>query len=58
MMKECIAEELEIIDEPISFEELVKKIEVLLEEPVLKWKNNDRLIKKIGVVTGAGFSAN
>ncbi|MCM1991884.1 Nif3-like dinuclear metal center hexameric protein [Oceanirhabdus seepicola] len=45
------------IDEPIEFEKLVNKIEMLLEEPVRKWKNNERLIKKIGVVTGAGFSA-
>jgi dinuclear metal center YbgI/SA1388 family protein len=44
-------------DNPITFEELVTKIEVLLEEPVRAWKNNDKLIKKIGVVTGAGFSA-
>jgi len=45
------------IDNPIEFEELVKRIEDLLEEPVRKWKNNERLIKKVGVVTGAGFSA-
>jgi dinuclear metal center YbgI/SA1388 family protein len=44
------------MDKPITFEELVTKIEGLLEEPVRAWKNNDRLIKKIGVVTGAGFS--
>ena len=44
-------------NKPITFEELVNKIEGLLEEPVRAWKNNDRLIKKIGVVTGAGFSA-
>jgi dinuclear metal center YbgI/SA1388 family protein len=42
---------------PITFEELVTKIEILLEEPVRAWKNNDKLIKRIGVVTGAGFSA-
>ncbi|MGK0467265.1 Nif3-like dinuclear metal center hexameric protein [Clostridium sp.] len=45
------------IDEPIEFEKLVNKIEMLLEEPIRKWKNNERLIKKIGVITGAGFSA-
>ena len=45
------------IDEPIEFEILVNKIEMLLEEPVRKWENNTKLIKKIGVVTGAGFSA-
>lgn len=46
------------IDEPIEFGKLVNRIEMLLEEPVRKWKNNERLIKKIGVITGAGFSAN
>ncbi|WBW97332.1 Nif3-like dinuclear metal center hexameric protein [Oceanirhabdus sp. W0125-5] len=45
------------IDEPIEFDKLVSKIEMLLDEPVRKWKNNEKLIKKIGVVTGAGFSA-
>ncbi|MFT5876121.1 MAG: putative NIF3 family GTP cyclohydrolase 1 type 2 [Clostridium sp.] len=45
------------IDEPIEFEKLVNRIEILLEEPIRKWKNNERLIKKIGVITGAGFSA-
>ena len=45
------------LDEPIEFEKLVNKIEMLLDEPVRKWKNNERLIKKIGVITGAGFGA-
>jgi dinuclear metal center YbgI/SA1388 family protein len=45
------------ISEPIAFEELVRRIEALLEEPVRAWKNHDRLIHKIGIVTGAGFSA-
>ncbi len=45
------------IDEPISLEILTDNIENLLEEPVRVWKNNDKSIKKIGVVTGAGFSA-
>ena len=45
------------IDNPIEFEELVERIEELLEEPVRIWKNNEKLIKRIGVVTGAGFSA-
>lgn len=44
-------------DNPITLEELVTKTEALLEEPVRAWKNSDKLIKKIGVVTGAGFSA-
>jgi len=45
------------IDNPIEFNELVSKIELLLEEPVRTWRNNEKLIKRIGVVTGAGFSA-
>lgn len=45
------------LETPIEFEELVKRMENLLEEPVKKWKNNERLIKKIGVITGAGFSS-
>ena len=45
------------IDNPIEIEELVKRIEILLDEPVKMWKNNERLIKRVGVVTGAGFSA-
>jgi dinuclear metal center YbgI/SA1388 family protein len=45
------------IEKPITFEELVSKIETLLEEPVRSWKNNNRLVNRIGVLTGAGFSA-
>jgi dinuclear metal center YbgI/SA1388 family protein len=45
------------IDNPITFEELVERTEILLEEPVQSWKNNEKLIKRIGVVTGAGFSS-
>ncbi|WP_422485689.1 Nif3-like dinuclear metal center hexameric protein [Gudongella sp. DL1XJH-153] len=44
------------LDIPIEFKELAIKLEILLEEPVKVWKNNDRLVKRIGVVTGAGFS--
>ena len=36
------------IDKPIEFEKLVNRIEMLLEEPIRKWKNNERLIKKMG----------
>lgn len=45
------------MDNSLEFEELVYKIETLLEEPVRSWKNNERPIRKIAVVTGAGFSA-
>ena len=46
-----------VLEKPIEFEELVYKVEALLEEPVRKWKNNERLVKRIGVITGAGFSS-
>lgn len=45
------------IDEPITLEELVTDTENLLKEKVKYWKNNEKPIEKIGVVTGAGFSA-
>lgn len=37
--------------------ELVNQVESLLSEPVRSWKNNERKIKRVGVVTGAGFSS-
>lgn len=46
------------LDEPIEFERLVNKIEMLLEEPVKRWKNNEKLVKRIGVITGAGSYSN
>lgn len=39
----------------ISFEELVEKLEVILEEPVYSWKFKDGGIKRVGLVCGAGF---
>lgn len=44
------------VDNPIEFSVFVEQIENLLEEPVKAWQNNDRPIKRVGVVTGAGFS--
>jgi len=41
-------------DEPIPFAELVKKLEVVLEEPVRSWQFNDRLVKRVGLVCGGG----
>lgn len=46
------------LDEPIEFEKLVDNIEKLLEEPVKSWKNNNNPIRRIGLITGAGFSSN
>lgn len=40
--------------EGITFEDLVSKLESLLEEPVKAWKFNDRVIKRVGLVCGGG----
>lgn len=47
-----------VLETELEFNELVDKIENILEEPVKSWKNNDRTIKKVGVLTGAGMSTN
>jgi dinuclear metal center YbgI/SA1388 family protein len=44
--------------EPVDFKDLVQKMTAELEEPVRSWKNNDKQVKKIGVLTGAGHSSN
>jgi len=44
------------IYEGMKFEELVQKLEKLLEEPVRAWKFNDKLIKRICIVCGGGSS--
>jgi len=41
-------------DEEITFEELVQKLESILEEPVKAWKFNDKKIKRVGLVCGGG----
>lgn len=41
-------------DEEISFEELVRKLQLLLNEPVSAWKFRDGLIKRVGLVCGGG----
>lgn len=41
-------------NEGITFEDLVKKLETLLEEPVKAWKFKDEAIKRIGLVCGGG----
>ncbi|TCT15639.1 dinuclear metal center YbgI/SA1388 family protein [Natranaerovirga pectinivora] len=40
--------------EEIEFEELVKRIEVILEEPVKAWKFKVGKVKRIGLVCGGG----
>lgn len=41
-------------DEAIEFDELVKNMESLLDEPVKSWKFNDRKVKRVGLVCGNG----
>jgi dinuclear metal center YbgI/SA1388 family protein len=41
-------------DEEIEFDELVKNIENLLEEPVKAWRFNDKKVKRVGLVCGNG----
>ncbi len=40
----------------IEFEELHNRIEQICDEKVFHWKNSNKKIKRIGVVTGAGVS--
>jgi putative NIF3 family GTP cyclohydrolase 1 type 2 len=41
---------------PLAFEELVEKVRKVLQEDVKSWKHSERLIKRIGMITGAGNS--
>ena len=43
-------------DEEIEFNNLVKNIENLLEEPVKSWQFNDEKVKRVGLVCGNGGS--
>ena len=45
-------------EEEISFSNLVGKIEEKMEEKVKSWKNHDRPVKRIAILTGAGNSTN
>ena len=40
---------------PIEFYDLISKVEGILEEKVKGWKNNDRKVKRVGFISGAGF---
>lgn len=40
--------------EEITFEELVQKLEIILEEPVKAWNFGNNAIKKVGLVCGGG----
>ncbi|MDM5189090.1 Nif3-like dinuclear metal center hexameric protein [Bacillus sp. DX4.1] len=57
----CDEEELPGIGEyelPMSFSELVERVEDRLEEEVKSWKNNDKQVKKVAILTGAGNNTN
>jgi len=41
-------------EEEIEFSALVEKLETLLDEPVKSWQFNDRKVKRVGLVCGAG----
>lgn len=43
-------------EESIGFNELVRKMEALLEEPVKAWRFNDKRVKRVGVLCGNGGS--
>lgn len=42
---------------PLEFGQLTEKMRSKLKEPVRAWKNNDKQVKRIGVLTGAGHSS-
>lgn len=43
-------------EEPIAFNELVKTMETLLEEPVKAWRFNDKPVNRVGILCGNGGS--
>lgn len=46
-----------ILENDMEFDKLILSIEGLLGEKVRWWKNNNRRVNRVGIVTGAGFSA-
>lgn len=43
---------------PISFSQLVDRVEGALEEKVKAWQNNDKEVKRVAILTGAGNNTN
>lgn len=41
---------------PISFDELSKRVSIVLNENIKSWKNIEKPIKRVGIITGAGNS--
>ncbi|WP_456279397.1 Nif3-like dinuclear metal center hexameric protein [Bacillus sp. AK128] len=44
--------------DPIDYNLLIQKMREELDEPVRAWRNNDKKVKKVGMLTGAGHSTN
>ncbi|MFD3448086.1 Nif3-like dinuclear metal center hexameric protein [Microbacteriaceae bacterium 4G12] len=44
-------------NESVSFSELVERLQTELNEPIRSWRNNNKEIKRVGVLTGAGHSS-
>ncbi len=42
------------LDTPLKLSELTEKVEKLLNHKVRVWQNNERMIKRIGIVSGSG----
>ncbi|MGG0240467.1 Nif3-like dinuclear metal center hexameric protein [Bacillus rhizoplanae] len=42
--------------DPIPFSKLVERVESKLGEKVKAWKNNNKQVKRVGILTGAGHS--
>lgn len=45
-------------DPPIEFDELVRRVEAVMGHPARSWRNHDRLIGRIGFVSGGGLNTN
>ncbi|QVK18835.1 Nif3-like dinuclear metal center hexameric protein [Mycoplasmatota bacterium] len=42
------------VEKPLTLQELTHKVEKIMNHKVRVWQNNDRLIKRIGIVAGSG----
>lgn len=40
----------------ISFDELCERVKTVLNEDIKFWRNSEKLIKRVGIITGAGNS--
>ncbi|MBY0095684.1 Nif3-like dinuclear metal center hexameric protein [Mesobacillus maritimus] len=63
IMKHSIYDHREIpgigeFSEPVDFKVLVQKMSTELGEPIRNWQNHNKLVKRVGVLKGAGHSSN